>query len=195
MVGCGEPCTVQYALTPTPASFDRFARWLFRREERQLEQARVSAEGGDPGIRSEVAQQELEGGLEVQHRPLFFADLRVAAPSYAAAGGSRARSAASRAPRTGSSSAARPSAAGCTRAGSRRAVGNPLPSWSRGVISSSELAGLWHLPSPFLKGVRIERSSVPRVPAPPEILTAAPGTALVRDERGLGRDRATRTSA
>lgn len=85
MDGIGEPCTVQYALTPTPATFDRFARWLFRREERGYEQDRVRAEGGDAGIRSEVAQQELEGGLEVQNRPLFFCDLRVAAPTYDAA--------------------------------------------------------------------------------------------------------------
>ncbi len=30
----------------------------------------------------------------------------------------------------------------------RRGVGNPLPGWRRGVLSSIELAGLWQLPSP-----------------------------------------------
>jgi Replication-relaxation len=185
MSAAGEPCTIQYALTPAPASFDRFARWMFRSEERHLEQARVRAEGGDPGVRSEVAQQELEGGLELQHRPLFFADLRVAASSYATAR----------------------RVAGTIRGGSSgenrlverrirlrrrlyvrrmtRAIGNPLPSWSRGVVSSSELAGLWHVPSPFVKSVRIERSSVPRVPAPPEIRRVASELALVRDDRGF----------
>lgn len=181
----GEPCTVQYTLTPAPASFDRVARWLFRSEERQLEQARVRAEGGDPGVRSEVAQQELEGGLELQHRPLFFADLRVAAATYATAR----------------------RVAGAIRGGSgsenrlverhirirrrlyakriARSLGNPLPSWSRGVLSSSELAGLWHLPSPFIKGIRIERSSVPRVPAPPEVRRVGQEWALMRDEHGF----------
>jgi hypothetical protein len=185
MSAAGVPCTVQYALTPAPASFDRFARWLFRSEERQLEQARVRAEGGDPGVRSEVAQQELEGGLELQHRPLFFADLRVSAPSYATA--------------RRVAGAIRGGSSGENRLVERRirlrrrlyvqrmtrALANPLPSWSRGVVSSSELAGLWHLPSPFVKGVRIERSSVPRVPAPPEIRRAGSELALVRDERGF----------
>src|SRR5204863_9335818 len=43
MASVGEPCTVQYALTPTFASFDRYARWLFRSAERDLERARVGA--------------------------------------------------------------------------------------------------------------------------------------------------------
>jgi Replication-relaxation len=185
MSAAGEPCRIQYALTPAPASFDRFARWLFRSAERQLEQARVRAEGGDPGVRSEVAQQELEGGLELQHRPLFFAELRVSAPTYATA--------------RRVAGAIRGGSSGENRLVERRivlrrrlyvgrmagALGNPLPSWSRGVVSSSEFAGLWHLPSPFVKGVRIERSSVPRVPAPPEIRRVPAELALVRDERGF----------
>jgi hypothetical protein len=179
-----EPVVFQLALTPTPASFDRFARWLFRSEERQLESARVGAEGADPGIRSEVAQQELEGGLEVQHRPLFFADLRVAAPTYATA----ARVA----------GIVRGESGAENRLVERRTIlrrdlylarisqtlANPLPSWSRGVLSSSEVTGLWHLPSPFLKGVRVEHSSLPRVPAPPEVGRADENCALLRDELG-----------
>ena len=174
MVACGEPCTVQYALTPTFAWFDRFARWLFRSEERELERARVGAEGADPGIRSEVAQQELEGGLEVQHRPLFFADLRVSAPSYAAcrrvAGTLRGESGSENRLVERRTILRR----GLYARRIARAVGNPLPSWSRAVLSSSEVAGLWHLPSPFLKGVRIERSSVPRVPGAAGDPAAAP---------------------
>jgi Replication-relaxation len=184
MAACSEPCTVQYALTPTPAVFDRYARWLFRREERGLEQARVRAEGADPGTRSEVAQQELEGGLEVQHRPLFFAELRVSAPSYrsasAVAGTLRGESGAENRLVERQIRLRRRLYAARIAA----ARGNPLPSFARGVVSSSELAGLWQLPSPFLKGVRIERSSVPRVPAPPEILRPPADRALARDERG-----------
>jgi hypothetical protein len=184
MSATAEPCTVQYALTPAPASFDRFARWLFRSEERHLERARVKAEGGDPGVRSEVAQQELEGGLELQHRPLFFADLRVNAPSYATA----RRVAGTIRGGSGAENRLVERRILVRRALYRRriagALGNPLPSWSRGVISSSELAGLWQLPSPFVKGVRIERSSVPRVPAPPEIRRVTADQALVCDDRG-----------
>ena len=73
-----EPVLVQLALTPTPALFDRVSRWRFRAEEHARERARLR-EGGDPGLRSEVVGAELEGGLHVQHRPLFFCDLRVAA--------------------------------------------------------------------------------------------------------------------
>jgi Replication-relaxation len=184
MAAVGEPCTVQYALTPTFAAFDRFARWLFRSAERELERARVGAEGADPGIRSEVAQQELEGGLEVQHRPLFFCDIRVAAPSYR---GCR-RVAGTLRGESGAENRLVERRVLVRRAAyARRIAGglaNPLPSWSRGVLSSSELAGLWHLPSPFLKGVRIERSSLPRVPAPPAVPRPPEDGALMRDERG-----------
>jgi Replication-relaxation len=184
MAACGEPCTVQYALTPTFAWFDRFARWLFRSEERQLERARVGAEGADPGIRSGVAQQELEGGLEVQHRPLFFADIRVAALGYRTC---RQVSGALRGESGAENRLVERRTVVRRRLYARRiarAVGNPLPSFSRGVLSSSEVCGLWHAPSPFLKGVAIERSSLPRVPAPPEILRPPEGEALLRDEQG-----------
>ncbi len=184
MGALGEPCTVQITLVPTPASFDRFARWLFRREERGYEQDRVKAEGADPGSRSEVTQQELEGGLEIQNRPLFFCDIRVCATSYAvcrrAAGAIRGESGAENRLVERRIWLRQRLYAG--RIG--RALANPLPSWSRGVVSSSELAGLWQLPSPFLKGVRIERSSVPRVPAPPQVARPQPGRELCLDERG-----------
>jgi len=184
MSGQSEPCTVQYALTPAPASFDRFARWLFRSQERALERARVRADGADPGVRSEVAQQELAGGLELQHRRLFFADLRVCAPSYrtahAIAGVIRGGSGAENRLVERRIVLRRP----LYRRRIERAIGNPLPSWGRGVLSSSEVAGLWQLPSPFVKGVRIERSSTPRVPAPPEVPRTDEQGALVRDERG-----------
>ena len=56
----------------------------------------------------------------------------------------------------------------------------------RGVVSSSELTGLWHLPSPFLDVVRVQRNPVPRVPAPPSVRrTEDPLQALGRDAHGL----------
>ena len=65
-----------------------------------------------------------------------------------------------------------------------RGLGNPLPPGRRGVYSSAELAGLWQLPSASLKGVRLARGSVPRVPAPPGVLRPAASEALLHDEIG-----------
>src|ERR1700689_4775990 len=79
MRACGEPAFVQLALTPTPAMFEAFAKRLFKRQE-----ARLSRERREPASvrdRSMVEDTELRGGLEVQHRPLFFVDVRVIAGS------------------------------------------------------------------------------------------------------------------
>ena len=168
MAELSEPVCVQFALTPTPALFDRVSRWRFRAEESSRERARMR-EGGDPGLRSGVVGAELAGGLFVQHRPLFFADLRVAADTPAAArlvaralrgeSGQENRLV-ERSVRLRGDLYRRRLAAG---------IGNPLPGLRRGVLSSPELAGLWHLPSPFLDVVRVERNPVPRVPAPPSV--------------------------
>ncbi len=78
MGACGEPAFVQLAITPTPATFERFAKHLFKRHEAHL--SRQRREHLIMRDRSIVEDAELRGGLEVQHRPLFFADLRVVAP-------------------------------------------------------------------------------------------------------------------
>src|SRR5919202_672261 len=78
-----RPLALQYVLTPAPALFERLSRLLFRASEARLERARLR-ERGNPGLRSGVAAQELKGALAVQHRRLFFAELRVGGPSYAA---------------------------------------------------------------------------------------------------------------
>ncbi len=61
---------------------------------------------------------------------------------------------------------------------------NPLPSFRRGVFSSAELAGLWHLPSYWLESVRLTRSALPRVNAPPGVLRPGRAEGLMRDELG-----------
>lgn len=184
MDGVAGRATLQYVVTPTPALFDRLARSLFREQEAKLERARLR-ERGDPGLRSQLAGQELEGGLEIQHRTLFFCDLRVGAASY---GDADAVAAALQ----GESSAENRLVERRVRRWARgplyarrmqRALGNPVPSWRHGVVSSRELAGLWQLPSPGLGGVRLARCSVPRAVAPPEIVRDE-GLALVRDEHG-----------
>ena len=175
---------VQYVLTPAPALFDRLSRDMFRAREHRLERAR-SRDDANPGLRSGVASRELEGGLSVQHRALFFAEIRVAAGSYgdcrAAAGVIRGASSSEnrlveRYPR--------PFGLGPLYLRRlRRACGNVVPSWRRGVLATAELVGLWHVPAAALRTVRLERSPVPRAVAPTEV-SRAPADALARDERG-----------
>ena len=77
MGACAEPAFVQIAMTPTPAVFERFARRLYKDHEARLSRARRA----HPVMRdrSMVEDAELRGGLAVQHRALFFADIRVLA--------------------------------------------------------------------------------------------------------------------
>jgi hypothetical protein len=175
---------VQYVLTPTPSLFDRYARRRFRATERRGQRGQV-LDPAAPGLRSMVVGEELKGGLLLQHRPLFFADVRVGGESYevcrAIAGTIRGMSA-------GENRLVerhmRPWARGPMYLNRLQAgVGNPCPSWHRGVLSSTEISAMWQLPSPGLKTVRVVRSVLPRIVAPPEI-SRDPALALARDERG-----------
>src|SRR5581483_11924649 len=180
MASLRAPAVLQYTLVPAPALFDRYARSRYGSLERSSESMPRTL-----APRSELLGQELEGGLRVQHHPLFFADIRIAAPTYqdcrAIAGAVRGGSGAEN-----RLVERRLRSAGRSELYIRRlhaGVGNPVPGWRKGVLSSEELAGLWQLPSPGLKRVRIERSPIPRVPAPPEI-SRAPEHTLARDEHG-----------
>jgi hypothetical protein len=175
---------VQYALTPTPSMFDRYARRRFRRNERRGQRGYV-LDPAAPGLRSMVIGEELKGGLIVQHRPLFFADIRVAAGSYevcrAIAGTIRGMSAGEN--RLVERRMRRWARGPLYLARMRVGVGNPCPNWRRGVLSSTEVSGMWQLPSPGLKTVRVVRAALPRIIAPPEICRD-PALALAQDERG-----------
>jgi Replication-relaxation len=184
MTSVSGTAVVQYVLTPTPAAFDRVARQRFRASERRGQQGRT-LDPAAPGLRSMVVGEELKGGLTIQHRPLFFADLRVSAGSYgtccAIAGTIRGGSA-------GENRLVERHMHGWGRRWLyldrlRAGVGNPVPGWHRGVVSSTEVAGLWQLPSPGLRTVRVVRSGLPRIPAPPEIARDS-ALALARDEHG-----------
>jgi hypothetical protein len=187
MAGMAEASVVQYALVPAPVLFDRVARWRFRAVEVERERARMR-QTGDPGLRSELVEAELERALHSQHRPLFFADIRVAAHTRAAA------QLVARAVRGESAQENRLVERRLHRRGRlglylrrvREGRPNPLPGIRRGVLSSSELAGLWHLPSPFLSGVPLGRNPVPRLPAPPGIARVSDAScALGADGDGL----------
>lgn len=184
MAQVGAPCTVQIVLTPTPALFDWHARRRFRAREKKAVRAR-GWDRTDPGLGSELLARELEAGLAVQHRPLFFGEIRIGGPSRVAcrAIGGVLRGETGGENRLHERHLSKPGRRELYAERIRRGWSNPLPSWRHGVYSSSELAGMWRLPSPGLTSVAVTRSAVPRVGAPPAI-SRTPGIGIVRDERG-----------
>ena len=185
LANTGQPGVVQYVLTPVPGAFDRWSRSRFRaRERRSMQSAALSP--SDPGLRSELMSHEFQGGLAVQHHTLFFGEIRVGAQTLPAA---RSVAASLRGRSVGLNRLVERSMRRlgrgplyCDRI--MAGLGNPLPSWRHGVLSSAEVAELWHLPSPGLTAVRLHRSSIPRAIAPPAI-TRDPVQALARDEHGF----------
>jgi hypothetical protein len=166
---------VQLALTPAPAWFERFARYLHERRER--------TRASDPQRASQVAQVELLGGLDLQHRPLFFGDLRVGASDRRACGQIAAELRAG----GGENRLVQRGAALRRRAYDRRVArgeGNPIPALRHGVYAANELAALWHFPSVGFARVPCARRAVPVAPASPAILRCSPGTGLLLDQIG-----------
>jgi hypothetical protein len=184
MGACGEPAFVQIAMTPTPAFFERFARRLYQRHE-----ARLSRERREHVVvrdRSLVDDAELRGGLDVQHRPLFFVDLRVIGPHLGVcervASELRAEGAENRLVERGT--AVRHGVFGLYSRRVQRGEGNPLPSFYKGVFASTELAALWHLPSTDYTTVPFARKALPLAPAPPAIHRPQSGQGTLRDSLG-----------
>ncbi len=184
MGACGEPAFVQFALTPTPALFDAFSKRIYKRHE-----ARLSRERREHLIvrdRSMVEDAELRGGLDVQHKPLFFLDLRVIAPNREVceqiASQLRAHSAENRLVERGTW--LRHGLLGLYGRRVRRGEGNPIPSFRKGVFATTELSALWQLPSSDYATVPFARTSVPLVPAPPGILRPDRGPGTLRDAVG-----------
>jgi Replication-relaxation len=180
MGACGEPAFVQVAMTPAPALFERFAKHLYKRHEDHLRSRRLA--GHD---RSMVEEAELRGGLDVQHRPLFFVDIRVVGPQRSVceqiASELRAEGAENRLVER--STAVRHGIFGMYARRVERGEGNPLPSFHKGVFASTELAAIWQLPSPEYLTVPFARAAVPLAPAPPSILRPS-GAGTLRDAFG-----------
>jgi hypothetical protein len=180
----GSEAFVQVAMTPTPAFFEHHAKRLFRRHE-----DRLSRERHDHVVmrdRSLVEDIELRGGLDVQHRPLFFVDLRVIASGRAQseqiASELRAEEAENRLVERGT--AVRHGLLGLYARRVQRGEGNPLPSFHKGVFASTELAAVWHLPSVDYSAVPFARGVLPVAPAPPAIMRPADGVGTLRDSLG-----------
>jgi hypothetical protein len=184
MGACNAPAFVQLAMTPAPALFERHAKRLYKRHE-----ARLSRERKEHLVvrdRSMVEDAELRGGLGVQHRPLFFADLRVIAPERGIceriASELRADGAENRLVERGT--AIRHGWLGLYDRRVRQGEGNPLPSFHKGVFASTELAALWQLPSIDYAVVPFARIGLPLAPAPPAILRPSDGVGTLRDALG-----------
>jgi hypothetical protein len=184
LAACRAPAFVQIALTPTPALFDGHSKRTYKRHEHHLSRQRKLRL--PPLDRSMVEDEELKGGLEVQHRPLFFGELRVVGPSRPVceriASQLRADVAENRLVERGT--AVRHGWFGLYSRRVLRGEGNPLPSIRKGVFATTELAGLWHMPSVDYATVPFARDPVPLAPAPPAIHRPKEGIGTLRDAYG-----------
>jgi hypothetical protein len=133
-----------------------------------------------------VDTAELRGGLDVQHRPLFFVDVRVVAPDRAVceriASELRAEGAENRLVERGT--AVRHGLFGLYGRRVERGEGNPLPSFHKGVFASTELAHSWQLPSIDYTTVPFVRVPFPLAPAPPSIFRPRDSEGTLRDALG-----------
>jgi Replication-relaxation len=183
---CRGNAVVQLALVPAPVLFERYAARRFRSHENRL--ARVRRAHLFVRDRSMLDEDELRGGLELQHRPLFFAELRVLADERRAceriASELRVESAENRLVERGTT--IRHGLLSAYRRRLQRGEGNPLPGFLRGVFAPSELASLWHLPSIDYLSVPFARIATPLAPAPPAIMRprAGEGSGTLRDAIG-----------
>ncbi|HEY2768557.1 MAG TPA: hypothetical protein VGI76_09875, partial [Solirubrobacteraceae bacterium] len=179
MAACQEDTLVQCVLTPAPALLQRYARHLYKSHEAHL--SRTRREHLLTHDRSMVDLAELRGGLDIQHRPLFLLDLRVAARSLSAcrqvAAQLRSESAENslvvrrgRAPRRLLSRVARGEA-------------TMWPSL-RCIFASTELAALWHAPSVEYSAAPFIRGALPVATASPAIMRPADGCAALHDALG-----------
>jgi DNA-binding HxlR family transcriptional regulator len=184
MGASGEDVLVQVVIAPAPVSFERIARRLFKmREDRLARERRAHMVLRD---RSMVDDAELRGGLDVQHRPLFLVDIRVACSDRATcelvASELRAQSAENHLVERGAT--IRHGLLSLYRRRIERGEGNPLAPLHRGVFATTELASIWHLPSIDYATVPFARSALPLAPAPPAILRAPEGEGTLRDALG-----------
>ncbi len=184
MAASGQDAMVQLVLTPAPAWWENYAKHRYKRHEAHL--ARERHEHLFTRDRSLVEEAELRGGLDVQHRPLYYTDLRVVATTQRAcettASELRAEGAENRLVERGT--AVRHGLAGAYRRRVQRGEGNPWPAWRRGTWASTELAAVWHAPSVDYATVPLARSAVPLAPAPPGIMRPREGPGLLRDAYG-----------
>jgi hypothetical protein len=178
MAETGERVLVQIVITPVPNHFQKTARDV------SVQHRAPAREAPAPDA---VQQREERASTDtVVFRPLSFCDIRVGAETYEAA---RHVAGAIEGHAEGGENHLRQRRPLLRRRlyieRMARAESNPLPSWWRGVFSSLEIAGLWQIPTAFAKNVSLERSNVPQLATPPEVLRPTEvGKALATDLRG-----------
>jgi hypothetical protein len=178
MAEVGERVLVQITISPVPNHFQQAARDV------AVQRRKPAREAPAPDA---VQQREERSSTDVMvFRSLSFCDIRVGAETYPAA---RHVAGAIEGQVEGGENHLRQRRPVLRRRlyveRMVRAESNPLPSWWRGVYSSAELAGLWQMPTAFAKNVAIERSNVPQLPTPPEVLRLTDARkAVATDLRG-----------
>lgn len=184
MAACRVPVFVQIALTPTPVLFEGHSKRIYKRHEHHLSRQRKLRL--PPLDRSMVEDEELKGGLDVQHRPLFFVDLRLVGPNRAVceriASELRVESAENRLVERGTW--VRHGWFGMYTRRVLRGEGNPLPSTRKGVFASTELAKVWQVPAVDYSTVPFARNPLPLAPAPPTIFRPREGIGTLCDTSG-----------
>ncbi len=163
------PSIVRFQLTPTPSFFEELARRLYRRHENRLvRQERWGLPEG--GLTSTFNRAEMRAAERTQNRSLFWLETIVAADSRdvckAVAAAVQSRRGENRLHRRWTILRQ-----GLYRRRFPRALGPLVPSF-RTLVSAAEVAHLLELPSARMKGVPVRRLTIPRIPAPPEIVRA-----------------------
>jgi hypothetical protein len=174
--------TVQLVLTPVPRLVARRARGLLRARERAANKT-DQLDPAAPGAGSVVVAKELKGALETAggHSLCYF-ELRVASSDPDTA----KRVAGLFAQLRSENELVRRNMRARRRLYLRRlrvAAPNPLPGNRTGILSSSEIATMWQLPSARLKHAPLMRAHVRRASAPPAI-SRDQADGLLRDELG-----------
>jgi hypothetical protein len=158
---------VRFQLTPTPSAFEELARRLYRRHENKLvRQERWGLPEG--GLTSTFNRAEMRAAERTQNRSLFWLETVVAADSPEVC---KAIAAAVQS-RRGENRLHRRWMIIRQQLYRRRfpdALGPIVPSF-RCLVSAAEVAHLLELPSARMKGVPVRRLTIPRIPAPPQIV-------------------------
>jgi len=178
MAETGERILVQITISPVPNRFQRAARSV------AVQRRKPTREAPAPDA---VQQREERASTDaVVFRSLSFCDIRIGAESYRAA---RHVAGAIEGLAEGGENQLRQRRPVLRRPlyieRMVRAESNPIPSWWHGVYSSLEIAALWQIPTAFAKNVAIERSNVPQLATPPEVLRLSDARkAIAMDLRG-----------
>src|ERR1700737_2125681 len=151
-VAVAVPSMVRFQLKPTPSFFEELARRLYSRHENKLvRQGRWGLPEG--GVSSPFNRAEMRAAERTQNRSLFWLEAVVAADTR---------------------DACKTVAAAVQ---SRRGENRLHRRWMmvrqglyRPLMSAAEVAHLLELPSARMKGVPVRRVTIPRIPAPPEVV-------------------------